>query len=70
MRAAADGRDIKLRKRKARALLAYLALTDGCQETRERLVGLLWSDSEEDKARSSLRQILHELTRGSPGCRV
>jgi DNA-binding SARP family transcriptional activator/TolB-like protein/Tfp pilus assembly protein PilF len=62
MRAAADGRDIKLRKRKARALLAYLALTDGCQETRERLVGLLWSDSEEDKARSSLRQVLHELT--------
>jgi DNA-binding SARP family transcriptional activator/TolB-like protein len=62
MRAAANGRDIKLRKRKARALLAYLALTDGCQETRERLVGLHWSDSEEDKARSSLRQILHELT--------
>jgi DNA-binding SARP family transcriptional activator/TolB-like protein/Tfp pilus assembly protein PilF len=62
MRAAANGRDIKLRKRKARALLAYLALTNGCQETRERLVGLLWSDSEEDKARSSLRQVLHELT--------
>nr|WP_294513660.1 BTAD domain-containing putative transcriptional regulator [uncultured Rhodopila sp.] len=62
MRAAANGRDIKLRKRKARALLAYLALTDGCQETRERLVGLLWSDSEEGKARSSLRQVLHELT--------
>jgi hypothetical protein len=31
MRAAANGRDIKLRKRKARALLAYLALTDGCR---------------------------------------
>jgi DNA-binding SARP family transcriptional activator/TolB-like protein len=61
MRATADGRDVRLRKRKARALLAYLALTDGQQETRERLVGLLWSESEEDKARSSLRQILHEL---------
>jgi DNA-binding SARP family transcriptional activator/TolB-like protein len=61
MRVTVEGRDIRLRKRKARALLAYLALTDGRQETRERLVGLLWSESEEDKARSSLRQILHEL---------
>ncbi|HYZ22510.1 MAG TPA: BTAD domain-containing putative transcriptional regulator [Rhodopila sp.] len=61
MRAAAHGRDVRLRKRKARALLAYLALTEGGQETRERLVGLLWSETEEDKARSSLRQALHEL---------
>jgi DNA-binding SARP family transcriptional activator/TolB-like protein/tetratricopeptide (TPR) repeat protein len=61
MRAIADGRDIRLRHRKARALLAYLALTEGRQETRERIAGLLWSESDEDKARTSLRQILHEL---------
>ncbi|HVY15283.1 MAG TPA: BTAD domain-containing putative transcriptional regulator [Rhodopila sp.] len=62
MRAIAKGRDVRLRSRKARALLAYLALTEGRQETRERLVGLLWSESEEAKARSSLRQVLHELS--------
>jgi DNA-binding SARP family transcriptional activator/TolB-like protein len=61
MRAATQGRDVRLRSRKARAVLAYLALTEGRQETRERLVGLLWSESEEAKARTSLRQILHEL---------
>src|ERR1700760_2006948 len=63
MRATSHGQDIKLRQRKARALLAYLALTEGRQDTRERLVGLLWSESEEEKARTSLRQILHELDR-------
>lgn len=61
VRASVGGRPVRLRSRKCRAVLAYLALTDGWQETRERLVGLLWSESEEDKARASLRQILHEL---------
>ena len=31
------------------------------QETRERLVGLLWSETEEAKARASLRQTLYEI---------
>src|SRR4029453_11858447 len=31
------------------------------EETRERLVGLLWSETEEEKARASLRQSLHEI---------
>ncbi|HEU0059551.1 MAG TPA: hypothetical protein VFR19_06710, partial [Hyphomicrobiaceae bacterium] len=47
--------------RKSAALLAYLALSDAGQETRERLVGLLWSETEEEKARASLRQSLHEI---------
>ena len=47
--------------RKSAALLAYLALSDSGQETRERLVGLLWSETEEEKARASLRQSLHEI---------
>ena len=45
--------------RKSAALIAYLALSETGEDTRERLVGLLWSEAEEDKARASLRQSLH-----------
>jgi DNA-binding SARP family transcriptional activator len=55
------GRDIRIRHRKAQAVMAYLALSDYGRETRERLVGLLWSESDEAKARASLRQVLHGL---------
>ena len=51
-------REVALNGRKARALLGYLALAEAYQETRERLVGLLWSETEEAKARASLRQTL------------
>jgi DNA-binding SARP family transcriptional activator/TolB-like protein len=54
-------REIVLNGRKARALLGYLALSESGQETRERLVGLLWSETEEGKARASLRQTLYEI---------
>lgn len=47
--------------RKSAALIAYLALSGGGEETRERVVGLLWSETEEGKARASLRQALHEI---------
>ena len=47
--------------RKSSALVAHLAISETGEETRERLVGLLWSESEEEKARASLRQSLHEL---------
>jgi DNA-binding SARP family transcriptional activator/TolB-like protein len=49
--------------RRARALIGYLVLSEADAETRERLVGLLWSETEEEKARASLRQALHELRR-------
>lgn len=52
---------IALSARKSRAILGYLALTETGEETRERLVGLLWSESPEEKARASLRQCLREL---------
>src|SRR5947208_15212197 len=52
---------IELRTQKAGALLSYLALTELKQESRERLVGLLWSRSDEEKARGSLRQVIREL---------
>ena len=60
-RVAVGGVEIHLKTRKARAVLAYLALSSSGRETRERLVGLLWSETAEDKARASLRQTLHEL---------
>jgi len=56
-----DGRPVELRTRKAAAVLGYLALSDTRSESRERLVGLLWSRSDEEKARASLRQVVREL---------
>jgi DNA-binding SARP family transcriptional activator/TolB-like protein len=56
-----DGRLIELRTQKAIAVLGYLALTESKQESRERLVGLFWSRSDEEKARASLRQVVREL---------
>ena len=64
------GRPIRLRSRKARAAIGYLALTPRAEETRERLVGLLWSESEEDKARASLRQVVHELREALEGAGI
>src|ERR1700676_5536589 len=55
------GRPVELRTQKAGAVLGYLALTEAKHESRERLVGLLWSRSDEEKARASLRQVVREL---------
>jgi DNA-binding SARP family transcriptional activator/TolB-like protein/Tfp pilus assembly protein PilF len=55
------GRAVPIKNKKAQALLGYLLLTPSRRETRERLCGLLWSESEEEKARGSLRQVLHHL---------
>lgn len=61
-----DGQLIELNSRKARALLGYLVLNESSGETRERLVGLLWSDSDEERARGSLRQCLREIKTALP----
>jgi DNA-binding SARP family transcriptional activator/TolB-like protein len=55
------GREVDLRNRKARAMLAYLALSERGDEQRERLAGLLWSESSEANARATLRQAVHEV---------
>src|SRR6201986_5481599 len=55
------GRLIELRTQKAGAVLSYLALAETKHESRERLVGLLWSRSDEEKARAALRQVIREL---------
>jgi DNA-binding SARP family transcriptional activator/Flp pilus assembly protein TadD len=48
-------------RRKARALVAYLAAHGGTPISRERLATLLWSERGDQQARASLRQTLFEL---------
>ena len=49
------GRPVELSSRKAKALVGYLACTPNGIASREHLVGLLWSESCEEKARASPR---------------
>ena len=49
------------RGRKARALLAFLAMSNGRSIPRAELSALLWPRSAEEQARGSLRQAVHEL---------
>jgi DNA-binding SARP family transcriptional activator len=58
---AVGGRELRFKSLKLRAILGYIALNESLTETRERLVGLLWSESGEDHARASLRQNIREL---------
>jgi DNA-binding SARP family transcriptional activator len=55
------GMPLRIVSRKANALIGYLAINETPEESRERLVGLLWSETAEENARASLRQILHEI---------
>lgn len=54
-------RVVVIGSRKARALLGYLLVNENHHETREHLVGLLWSESDGEKARGSLRHCLKEI---------
>ncbi len=67
-----DSRTVELRNRKTQALLACLALQDSHRILRERLVGLIWSEVDEERARGSLRQALHALREGlaTAGCDI
>lgn len=55
-----DGVPIRLRRRKAMALLSYLAVNRG-QHQRETLATLLWPESDATAAHSSLRNLLWML---------
>lgn len=61
VRVAIGGREISFKSRRSRALLAFLALSDGCSAGRERLCGIFWPDVELGRAQSSLRQIVREV---------
>src|SRR5215218_2964216 len=56
-----SGRFCLPRTRKARAVLAALALATPRPVLRVQLTGLLWSRREKEQARASLRQAVHEL---------
>ena len=56
-------RQLPLTSRKAKALVAYLVLAPDMRESRERLAGLLWSESEDEKARACLRQLFRDSTK-------
>jgi DNA-binding SARP family transcriptional activator/predicted ATPase len=57
----ADGRPVALPTKKTKALLAYLVLNGGQPQSRAKLATLLWEDSDEPRARESLRQTLSLL---------
>ena len=57
-----DGQIIKIERRKAAALVAYLALNEAHQ-SRDILAALLWSESDHNQARAALRSTLSTLTR-------
>ena len=51
-------------QRRRLALLAYLASADGGAVGREKLIGLLWPESDESSARHSLSQLLYAVRQG------
>lgn len=57
------GEVLSIPLRKAEALLAYLAMAPGKTASRESLATLLWGESDQQRARQSLRQALFALTR-------
>ena len=63
----AEGTAIPLGLKKAKALLAYLALCPGQPQARDKLAALLWESSAEAQARLSLRQALNNLRKALVG---
>lgn len=61
-----QGQPLTPSSRKAKALLAWLALSPDRQHPREKIAALFWPDSDEAQARHSLRQTLVELHRILP----
>ena len=59
------GQPIKLERRKAMALAAYLALA-GQRQSRDIVAALLWPDSDREHGRSALRSTLRALTTPVP----
>ena len=57
-----DGEPIELQRRKALALLVYLAVTGEAQR-RDSLATLFWPEADQSSARTALRRDLSELNR-------
>lgn len=60
-----DGTPIRLESAKTRAALVFLAVNPDAQ-SRHKLMGLLWGDSTEQRARRNLRHALWDLRRKLP----
>lgn len=58
-----DGEPVELRNKKARAVLAYLAVQSGRPHARDRLAGMLWGETGDERARHNLRQSLSAIRR-------
>lgn len=56
-----DGQQVIIRSRPAQTLLAYLTLTPGVRQRREKLAGMLWPDTAETTARTNLRYVLWRI---------
>ncbi|WP_300319181.1 BTAD domain-containing putative transcriptional regulator [Accumulibacter sp.] len=61
-----DGREIAVASRKAKGMLAVLAVHGPAAVTRERMAAIFWGDLAEERARHSLRQVLTALRRDAP----
>jgi DNA-binding SARP family transcriptional activator len=62
-----SGHEVSIVARKARALLAYLSLSPGGRQPREKLAGLLWGGNGDERARASLRQTIAGLRQSLDG---
>ena len=60
-----EGKPVKIERRKALALAAYLALAEQ-RQSRDVVASLLWSDLDDEHARSALRSTLRALTTPIP----
>jgi WD40 repeat protein/DNA-binding SARP family transcriptional activator len=56
-----DGKRVTIPTRAAQSLLAYLVLTAGTSQRRERLAGMLWPEVSDESARKNLRQELWRI---------
>jgi DNA-binding SARP family transcriptional activator len=61
-----DGRPLVLVRKKAQALLAYIAVEPAQAHLRDKLAALLWGNSSDQRARHSLRQALFAIKRAIP----
>jgi DNA-binding SARP family transcriptional activator len=61
------GKPIEIKLRKGAAVLGYLCLQENLTARRDRLAFLLWSESDNNSARTSLRQTLISLRRAFRG---
>lgn len=57
----ADGKRVTIPTRAAQSLLAYLVLTAGTSQRREKLAGMLWPEITDENARKNLRQELWRI---------